>query len=373
MNEARLRILLIGSPRCPIAQPFAGGLESHVWHLARGLTQLGHEVTLFAGDGSDPTLGCARHDAETFRPGPSARNDASMPAENFLEDHHAYLKLMIDLTGSWSDTYDVVHNHSLHYLPVAMAPAMPIPMLCTLHTPPTPWLESALTVTRPRHPRFVAVSAHTAASWRHVVSDVTVVHNGVDLDRWAFGEGGDRAIWSGRITPEKAPHLAIDAARLAGYPIVVAGPISDPRYFADALVPRLGPDARYLGHLVESDLATEIGRSAVALVTPEWDEPYGLVVAEALACGTPVAAFARGGIPEVLTPDCGRLVHPGDVTALAAAIPEAAALSRGAARARAQRACSQKSMLTAYLGCYRDLLSHPAGETPRPRAVTADR
>lgn len=355
MTGLRLKVILIGSPRCPIAQPFAGGLESHVWHLARGLGALGHEVTLFAGAGSDPELGCVRLDAERFRPGAAARADPSMPAEDFLADHHAYLRLMMDLTTCGA--YDVVHNHSLHYLPVAMAPSVPTPMLCTLHTPPTPWLESAVGMTRAPRPRFVAVSEHTAASWRHAVGDVDVVRNGVDLDRWAFGAGGDRAVWSGRITPEKAPHLAIDAARRAGFAVVLAGPISDPRYFADAVAPRLGADAEYLGHLTESELAGVIGHSAVAVVTPRWDEPYGLVVAEALACGTPVAAFARGGIPEVLTARCGRLAQPDDVPGLAAAIRAAAALPRRSARARARHACSEQAMLGAYVACYTDLLA----------------
>jgi glycosyltransferase involved in cell wall biosynthesis len=356
VNET-LRIVLIGSPRCPIAQPFAGGLESHVWHLARGLTALGHHVTLFAGPGSDQALGCDRLEVQPFAPSLCAQSDASMPAREFLEDHHAYLQLVTELAGPLSGSYDVVHNHSLHYLPVAMAPAIGIPMLCTLHTPPTPWLESALTVTRQQLPHFVAVSDYTARTWKHVVSEIDVVHNGVDLDRWSPGIGGDHAVWSGRITPEKAPHLAIDAAARAGYRIVLAGPISNPRYFHDAVAPRLSPRATYLGHLLESELVDVIGHAAVALVTPQWDEPYGLVVAEALACGTPVAAFARGGIPEVLTPQCGRLVRPDDVDALAAAIPEAAVLARHDARDRAVRMCSQDNMFTAYISRYQTLLS----------------
>ena len=98
-----------------------------------------------------------------------------------------------------------------------------------------------------------------------------------------------------------------------------------------------------------------MGEASVALVTPCWDEPYGLVVAEALACGTPVCAFARGALPELLDADCGRLVEPGDVEALAAALPDAAGLSRAAARERAVRDCSLEVMVDRYVELYDEL------------------
>ena len=116
-------------------------------------------------------------------------------------------------------------------------------------------------------------------------------------------------MWTGRLVPEKAPHLAIQAAAAAGMGIDLAGPLSDLAYYRDVVRPLLGGHARYLGHLAHADLAEVVSHAAAAVVTPVWDEPYGLVVAEALACGTPVVAFARGGIPEVLDDDrCGALV-----------------------------------------------------------------
>jgi glycosyltransferase involved in cell wall biosynthesis len=109
-------------------------------------------------------------------------------------------------------------------------------------------------------------------------------------------------------TPEKGPHLAIDAARRAGRPLVIAGPGSDPDYFARDVEPRLGGEVRYAGHLAHRELAHLVGASAAALVTPQWDEPYGLVVAEAMMCSRPVVALACGGIPEIVDPEGGRLV-----------------------------------------------------------------
>ncbi len=349
-----LRIALIASSRYPVIQPFAGGLEAHVWHLAAALRKVGHDVTLFAGPGSDPELACELIDVRPAPISTAARSDISMPAEHFMQEHHAYLDLMLRLSRDYAESFDVIHNHSLHYLPVAMTSTLNTPVLTTLHTPPTPWLESAIAAGGSPG-RFAAVSRYTAEAWRHAAGDVDVVHNGVDTDQWHQGPGGHRLIWFGRIVPEKGAHHAITAARAAGMPLVLAGPVSDHAYFRERIEPELDGTIRYLGHLVTDDLVSAVGMSAVALVTPQWDEPYGLVVAEALACGTPVVAYGRGGIPEILTPDCGRLVPADDVIALTAAIGDAMQLARPSARARAVSHCSERRMVDRYLELYDEI------------------
>ncbi|SNT29927.1 glycosyltransferase [Rhodococcoides kyotonense] len=357
MSTDRLHIALVASNRFPIRQPFAGGLEAHTWHLAHSLSKAGHDVTLFAGPGSDPALNSTFIDVQVLELSPQARGDVSMPSDMFMSDHHAYLRLMLQLAADTD--YDVVHNHSLHYLPIAMARTLATPVLTTLHTPPTPWIESAVAASDGVGTRFAAVSRHTASMWNGIIDEIDIVQNGVNVHDWPEGSGGPYLAWSGRFTPEKGPHLAIQAAERAGYPIRLAGPISDPHYFAREIEPRLGDGVTYAGHLEQSELAALVGGAAAALVTPTWDEPYGLVVAEALACGTPVAAFARGGIPEIVTPDCATLVPAGDVAALAAAIPRTVALSRKVARQHAIRRCSAETMLDAYVHLYRGMITRP--------------
>ena len=253
-----------------------------------------------------------------------------------MADHHAYLAVMLGLHDAGAH-FDLIHNNSVHHLPLAMASALPVPMVSTLHTPPTPWLESALRLRGDATAgAFVAVSRHTADSWSHLIQEVTVIPNGIDMTSWREGDGGTDVAWTGRVVPEKAPHLAIDAARRAGMSISLAGPVHDRGYCDREIAPRLGPDARWVGHLDQSTLCALVGSSAVSAVTPVWEEPFGLVVLESLACGTPVAAFSRGGVPELLDAETGVLCPPDDVAALADALRSAGALSRHACRERAE-------------------------------------
>lgn len=344
-----MKIGLIASVRFPVSEPFAGGLEAHTWGLAHGLIARGHDVTVFAAPGSDPALGVHELPVEFPVLSAAARADVSMTPEWWLQEHHAYLSLMLDLADTG---LDVVHNNSLHYLPVAMAASLAVPVVTALHSPPTPWLESAIQAPRHCPVVFAAVSAHTAHAWRHVVPDATVVRNGVDTSRWVEGPGGDAAVWSGRLVPEKGAHLAVQAARRAGIPLRLAGPLLDRDWFDAQVAPWLVGDVEYVGHLRTDELVQLVGSSAAALVTPCWEEPYGLVVAESLSCGTPVAGFGRGALPELVDPFCARLVAPDDVDALAGALTEAVTLDRHAARRRAVSTCSVEVMLDGYENLY---------------------
>jgi glycosyltransferase involved in cell wall biosynthesis len=199
-------------------------------------------------------------------------------------------------------------------------------------------LESALSAIRPETaPSLVAVSSATQDLWSRRIPVSRVIRNGIDLDRWPAGPGGETLLWSGRIVREKAPHLAIDAAARAGREIGLAGPVADSGYWRAEVAPRLGDRARYLGHLTHDQLATRVGASGALLVTPMWEEPFCLAAAEAMASGTPVAGFARGGLPEVVGESGGVLTMPGDVGGLATAIGLALDCPRDAVRHHAGR------------------------------------
>ncbi|MCW2166248.1 Glycosyltransferase involved in cell wall bisynthesis [Microbacterium hydrothermale] len=321
-----LRVLVVAPSRYALRQPHAGGLEACVWDRVRWLRARGHEVTLCAADGSD-YLG----DVPEFRlptpewTRPEESSDTEYPAGYAAAVDAAYDAALQRLIAD-RHLYDVVDNHSLHPAPIRWSRDAGIPVVTTLHTPPLePMLEAATEVRDSPH-RFVAVSQATARAWSVEGVDAFVFPNGIDTDQWTRGAGGTSWVWSGRVVPEKAPHLAIEAAREAGAHIVLAGRIGDVDYFEQEIVPRLGVHARYVGPLHQSDLCRLVGSSAVALVTPMWEEPFGLVIAEALATGTPVAAFDIGGVSEVLAGMPGSAtVTAGDVVALAKAAAHLAA------------------------------------------------
>lgn len=347
------RIAILANPRHAVREPFAGGLESHTWHLCRELTRLGADTTLFAPAGSDPSV------AGRLRPYPvmtlssTAAADHTRPSELELYQHHAMVCAMAEISAD--PRIDVVHNQTLHYLPIATAALLP-PLVTTLHTPPFSWLESAIRA-GDSDGHHVAVSEYIAGQFADLtVRPPRVIHNGVDTAVFSLGPGGRALAWTGRIVPEKAPHLAIAVARRAGLPLRIMGPISDTRYFESQVRPLLGPGVEYLGHLDRRSVADVLQDSLACLVTSVWPEPFGLTAAEALCCGTPVVGFAVGGLPEVVAErSLGILVPVGEVDAAAEAVSAVAVNDRVRTAELASRRFSLREMATSYLSVFTEL------------------
>ncbi|MCJ2080304.1 glycosyltransferase family 4 protein [Methylobacterium sp. J-090] len=330
-----MRIALLAHLRHPVAPPFAGGMEAHAWALAEGLTARGHEVVLFAAGDSDPRFTIdpviPLHHERSF-PGLEHRGDAGLVAH--LDAGYAAACDRIAAGG-----FDVLHNNSLSRLPLGRRRLVSVPTVTSLHVPPYDalrWFVQDSLV--PGHRITVTSRSQRTAWWpEDVPPEVSVLHNGVDPAAWPFRDHGDgSAAWSGRIAPIKGTHLAIAAARRAGLPLTLFGPIEDRDYWDTRIAPQLGGPIRYGGHLSGDVLAGEIGRASVFLFTPCWDEPFGLVAIEAMACGVPVAGIALGAAREVVG-EAGHLAPPDDVPALARAIGEALAIPRAVPRARVMR------------------------------------
>jgi glycosyltransferase involved in cell wall biosynthesis len=330
-----VRIALLAHLRHPIAPPFAGGLEAYTWHLAEGLTARGHEVVLFAAGDSDPRFSIDPvipvHHERSF-PGLEHRGDPGLKAH--VDAGYAAACDRIAAGG-----FDVLHNNSLSRLPLERRRTAAVPTVTSLHVPPYDALRWCVhdSVT-PGHRITVTSQAQAQAWWPDgAPPEVSVLHNGIDPALWPYQAQGDgSAVWCGRIAPIKGTHLAVRSAQRAGLPLTLFGPIEEPDYWETQVAPLIGGPIRYGGHLGGPALAQEVGRASVFLFTPCWDEPFGLVAVEAMACGLPVAGFARGAAAEVVG-EAGCLVSPEDEAALAQAIGTALTIPRTVPLARVHR------------------------------------
>lgn len=351
-----MRIAVLGPSRNPVVEPFAGGQESYVAALCTALRQRRHHVTLYAAHGSDPTLA---DELVTYPQLPRlsavAALDFQLPEPGFLRDQHAFLGALDVLIAS-RDDIDVVHNNSLHHLPLAASRSIGLPLVTTLHTPPFPWMELGVALCDPRA-SFVAVSTALADQWTTLPQPPDVIPNGVATGSFAAGPGGTGAVWAGRLVPEKGADLAARTARSAGRALRLIGPLGDKEWFENCLRPLLSPDVTYEGHLTQADMARAFGEAAVTLMTPRWEEPFGLVAVESALTGTPVLALNRGGVAEVVDQHMGVLVAPSGsdeetVSALAGALEGAAALPRATVREQAIARFSIHRMIADYERIY---------------------
>ncbi|MEP1123681.1 MAG: glycosyltransferase, partial [Ilumatobacter sp.] len=250
------RVAIVGPSRFGIGEPYAGGLEAHTAGLVGILHERGHHLRVFAGPEGDIhglPVGVTPIVARTFDHLFTGRRDTSHPA-GFCRHESDRYRTLVDGLRRCPDI-DVVHNNSLHPAVVDGDPGDGS-FVHVLHCPPFPKLRAAHRRLRERSRgrHVIAVSKALASLWDGVATDV--IGNGIDLDTWLDRSPGPRAgaVWAGRIVEEKAPHLAIRAARLAGLPIRLAGPIGDHRYFDRLVRPELGADAVWLGSLGAADL-----------------------------------------------------------------------------------------------------------------------
>jgi glycosyltransferase involved in cell wall biosynthesis len=337
-----------------------GGTEAVVDRLARGMQAAGHDVVLFTtGDAT-----CPVERRWVFEAAQAPRMGEAVAELRHLV--HAYDALA---------SCDVVHDHTV--IGPAYAERLPhLPVVTTNHGPFDPELLDVYRAVAHRVP-VIAISHAQAASARGLPV-AAVIHHGIDVDHFPSGAGdGGYLLFLGRMTPDKGAEQAIDVARRAGIPLLLAAKMREPaerHYFEERVRPLLGPGVDFVGE-VGGDAKNDLLAGAVALLNPiQWEEPFGLVMIEALACGTPVLATARGAAPEIV--DHGVTGFLGSEDDLVAAAGRLGELDRGACRAAVAERFSTARMVGEHLDLFsRILAARDAGRRVAERlsAVPAGR
>ena len=347
-----MKIAILAHNKFPISEPYAGGLEMITHLLVKNLLKRGHEVHLYALSGSDPDLEVIPFESiKAENPEISEESD----------DSHMYSRAIRQIEIG---NYDLVHNHSMNDLPLSWAPNTHLNIITSFHTPVFESIHRGLeNYAFATNQFFTCVSNKLGKLYEPLIKNYEVVYNGIDVNNWHFSITPikDQVCWLGRICKEKDPETAIKLALKANKNIVMAGPKSDPDYFRDHVEKYLEhPQVTYLGHLVHTEINKLIRESEATLFTSVWEEPYGLVIAESLACGTPVIAWDLGAAAEILTSKTGFLIPTFDESEFEKSIKNVGSLYRSACRKRAENFCDVSIMVQKYEALYQNIISKRA-------------
>ncbi|MGH9226335.1 MAG: glycosyltransferase family 4 protein, partial [Acidimicrobiales bacterium] len=321
--------------------PLYGGIEQAIDGLARGFTRAGHDVLMFTtGDSTSPVSRQWLLEAsEGYRIG------YTVPELRHVMAGYDAL-----------DRVDVIHDHTVAG-PVLAAHRTGVRVVTTNHGP----FNDELTDIYSRIADQVPIIAISHAQ-RAVVPDLQIartIHHGIDASGFAVGDGkGDYCLFLGRMNPDKGAHRAAVAARKAGVNLVMAGKCREPwehQFFDQEIAPHLGADIRYVGEVPHEEKVRLLAGARCTLFPIRWNEPFGLVMLESLACGTPVLAFREGAAPEVIEHGkTGFLCE--DEADMAEAIAAVDTLDRAKCRAATEGYFSMDRCVREHLELFEELL-----------------
>ena len=347
-----------------IREPQGGGSQAFVSDLARGLVSRGHEVHVYAATGSeipgvtviDTGVDPRSLAATLHRVAGSSNRDLAPAASAFARAYSTVRRTR----------YDVVHNHAFDSPAISLAAGLNMPVVHTLHLPPDAAIAAALRqAAQGSQPPVVAcVSAFQASTWRRVARVDAILPPYVPTRSVPWSDAaGDGAVFAGRLSPEKGAAEAIDIAQAASSRIDVYGDIYDAEYAREQIDPRRdAPGVAVHQGVPRTAMWAAMARAAVVVCPARWDEPFGMAAADAQACGTPVVAFKRGGLGEIIVDGVtGFLVAPDEIQAAADSIRRTTQISRAACREHAEKHLDLERSLDAHERLYRRAIRWRAG------------
>jgi len=336
-----MRIALIASPFIPVPPVRYGGTELFVAHLAEGLRQMGHDVVVYANGESTVQAELRWYYRHTMWP----------PVGDFGETLKEITHTAWAIRDA-SHTCDVIHLNNTFGLPYSHF--VKTPFVCTIHHPH----EKVLTEFYCQFPeaQYVTISRHSQQF--EMMPNVRTIHHGIDVAKYCFTSKKEIYFsFLGRIVPVKGAHAAIEIAERTGIPLKIAGEVQPifRDYFEREIAPKI--DGKFIEYVGEADFATknELLTNSLALLFPiEWDEPFGLTMIEAMACGTPVLALSRGSVPEVVRNGVSGFACS-SLSEMVDKVPDLAKLSPSIIRQYTQEHFSVKKMANAYVQLYSEI------------------
>ena len=354
--RAPLRIAMLAPPWLSVPPSGYGGVEVVVSALTEALVRRGHAVTLFCAPGSVS--------AATVTTLLDAPHPDEIERSLYEVDHVARAFEEID-DAPPEQRFDVIHDHC-GFTAIAMADRIDTPIVHTLHGQFTP-STAAFYVRHAHKAVLVGISRTQLRSAPPELDPFEVIPNPIDVSAWRLRERkDDYLLWIGRMTPEKGPHRAIAAAKAADVPLVLAGVIQPGQqsFFDREVAPHLDGDrVRFVGEVGGAEKRSLFERARGLLMPIRWEEPFGMVMVEAMACGTPVIAFPEGAARElVVDGTTGFLVE--DERAMAGAIGRLSSIAARDCRAWVAAHCDVDVVAGAYERIYRSVASPRARQIP---------
>lgn len=351
-----MRIAILAPLKRELSKDTKGGRPRIVYNLVEGLVAKGHEVTVFGTGDSDihaaliPVL-------------PKALFHLP-PVENEFYRHLIALSHMMELLRQYKGAFDIIHNHLYpEVLPLLIAGELGAPILTTIHTQMTPELGEFFS----HYPKtYFAPISDQQKSLYPGLNYTRTIYNGIDEKMFSFqGNLGSYLLFVGRIK-EGDPKGVADAIRVAkasGLPLRIVGNVESYQFFEREIAPHLGDQIEFIGDpkSAEGNLSLQervtLYQGAMALLLPiHWEEPFGIVMIEAMACGTPVVAYRRGAIPEVVIHGVTGFIVDTEEQ-MTAASRKVGQIDRAACRMQVEERFTNKAMVAGYEDVYKKILS----------------